>query len=301
MSVNGRRVFGLGVLTVAVSSASIAGSAAVILVALAGSASADGIMPTKAPPIAYTAAFDWSGFYVGGHVAYSLGQATSTLSDPNSTVVGNAFSSLYGGVQGGYNYVLPSRLLLGVEADFTFPNFEKYTDGLIFTGVTAQGTTVTDQIDYIATLRGRFGYAFDHWLIYGTGGFAWSQARFGETPGVVSDEDKILLTRTGWALGMGAEAAIAPNWTARIEYLYDHFGTAAGVFPSGTAYQSEFDIETLRLGLNYKLGVSNTNTPAIPNNNLWPLAPDSWNVHGQVTAIEQGYPPSREPTKPRIP
>ena len=60
---------------------------------------------------------------------------------------------------------------------------------MIFTGGTAQGTTVTDQIDYIATLRGRFGYAFDRWLIYGTGGFAWSQARFGETPGVASDED----------------------------------------------------------------------------------------------------------------
>ena len=61
-------------------------------------------------------------------------------------------------------------------------NFQTCADGLIFTGGTAQGTTVTDQIDYIATLRGRFGYAFDHWLIYGTGGFAWSQARFGETP-----------------------------------------------------------------------------------------------------------------------
>ena len=62
------------------------------------------------------------------------GHATSTLSDPDSTVSSNAFSSLYGGVQGGYNYVLPSRLLLGAEADITFPNFEKYTDGLIFTG-----------------------------------------------------------------------------------------------------------------------------------------------------------------------
>ena len=204
--------------------------------------------------------FDWSGWYVGGHVAYSLGRGTSTLSDPNPTVVGNSFSSLYGGVQGGYNYVFPSRLLLGAEADITFPNFQTYTDGLIFTGATSQGTTVTDQIDYIATLRGRFGYAFDHWLIYGTGGFAWSQARFGETPGVANEEDKILLTRTGWALGLGAEVAIAPDWTARIEYLYDRFGTVAGVFPSGTGYQSVFDIKTLRFGLNYKLGVSDADT-----------------------------------------
>src|SRR5579864_885351 len=263
--------------------------AGIALVAAARVAEA-GDLPVKAPPPAPVAYYDWTGFYVGGHVGYSMGRGTSTLSDPNPAVAGDSFSGLYGGVQGGYNYVFPSRLLLGAEANITFPNFEKYTDGLIFTGRTVQGTTVTDQIDYIATLRGRFGYAFDHWLIYGTGGLAWSQARFGETPGVTGDEDKIPLTRIGWALGLGAEVAIAPDWTARIEYLYDRFGTVAGVFPSGTGYQSVFDIQTLRLGLNYRLGVSSADTPAIPNNNLWPLAPGGWNVHGQFTAIEQGYP-----------
>ena len=272
----------------------MAGSTAAILVALAGSAGAvDGVMPTKAAPIPYAGAFDWTGFYVGGHVAYSLGRATSTLSDPDATVFSNGFSSLYGGVQGGYNYIFPSRVLLGAEADITFPNF--YENGATFRGGTAQGTTVTDQIDYIATLRGRFGYAFDHWLIYGTGGFAWSQARFGETPGIANDGDKILLTRTGWALGLGAEVAIAPDWTARIEYLYDRFGTVAGVFPSSTAYQSAFDMHTLRLGLNYKVGAADADTAANASSDPWPIARDSWNIHGQFTFIEQGYPAFHSP------
>ena len=288
----GRRVSGFGILVVAVSAAPIAGCTAAILVALAGSASAADL-PVKAPPPSPPSTYDWTGFYVGGHVAYSLGWGTSTLSDPNPTVVGDSFSSLYGGVQGGYNYVFPSRLLLGAEADITFPYF--YPDGTIFKGGTPQATAVTDQIDYIATLRGRFGYAFDHWLIYGTGGFAWSQARFGETPGVASDEDKILLTRTGWALGLGAEVAIAPDWTARIEYLYDRFGPVAGVFPSGTAYQSEFNVQTLRLGLNYKLGVADAGTSARPRNDPWPIAPDAWNIHGQFTFIDQGYPAFHSP------
>lgn len=75
MLVNRRRVFGLGALTVAVSAAPIAGSTAAILVALAGSAgAADGVMPTKAAPISSSAspAYDWSGFYAGGHVTYSI-------------------------------------------------------------------------------------------------------------------------------------------------------------------------------------------------------------------------------------
>ncbi len=266
--------------------------AGIALFALAGHAHAaelSGATPAKAPSAPPPAPdYDWTGFYVGGHVAYGMGGGTSTLSDPGPTVFSDAFSSLYGGVQGGYNYVFPSRLLLGAEADITFPYF--YQDGAIFTGQTPAGTTVSDQIDYIGTLRGRFGYAFDHWLIYGTGGFAWSQARFGETPGAASDEDKILLTRTGWALGLGAEVAIAPAWTARIEYLYDRFGTVAGVFPLGTAYQSAFDIGMLRLGLNYKLGAVNADAPASASNNPWPIAADRWNIHGQFTAIEQGYP-----------
>jgi high affinity Mn2+ porin len=265
--------------------------AGIALIAAARVAEA-GDLPVKAPP-APAPSYDWTGFYVGGHVAYSMGRATSTLTDASPSVVGNLFSSLYGGVQAGYNYVFPSRLLLGAEADITFPNF--FENGAIFTAGTIQGATVTDQIDYIATLRGRFGYAFDHWLIYGTGGLAWSQARFGETPGIASNEDKILLTRTGWALGLGAEVAIAPNWTARIEYLYDRFGTVAGVFPSGTSYQSVFDIQTLRLGLNYKLGAVGPDTPAGASNDPWPLAPGSWNVHGQFTFVEQGYPAFHSP------
>ncbi|MGA2895558.1 MAG: carbohydrate porin [Xanthobacteraceae bacterium] len=256
-------------------------------------------VPFKAPvqfkaPVA-PVPYDWTGFYVGGHAAFSVGRGTSTLSDPNPTGVGDSFSSLFGGVQGGYNYVLPSRLLLGAEADITFPNFEAYTNGVMFSGATPLGTTVTDQVDYIATLRGRFGYAFDHWLIYGTAGFAWAQATFGETPGLASAEDKILLTRTGWALGLGTEVAIARNWSARVEYLYDSFGSIAGVFPSGTGYQSAFDIQTLRVGLDYKLATPGGDTSTSASSDPWLLAPGSWNVHGQFTYVEQGYPAFHSP------
>ena len=253
---------------------------------------AGGEMPVKAPA-APAPFYDWTGFYVGGHVANSVGRANSTLSDPEPTASTNPFNSEYGGLQAGYNYVLPSRLLLEIETDITFPQF--FENGGIFTGGTAQGTTVTDQIDYIATLRGRFGYAFDHWMIYGTGGFAWSQARFGETPGVGGDEDKILLTRTGWALGLGAELAIAPGWTARVEYIYDRFGTVAGVFPSGTGYQSAFDIQALRLGLDRKLGSADADMAVNGSSDPWPIAFDRWNVHGQFTFVEQGYPAFHSP------
>ena len=50
------------------------------------------------------------------------------------------------------------------------------------------------------------------------------------TPGVTNPQDTILLTHTGWALGLGAELAIAPNWSARVEYLYNRFEPSAASF-----------------------------------------------------------------------
>jgi high affinity Mn2+ porin len=267
----------------------------VVVILCAGRVAAADIAPAKPTFIlsAVSSAFDWSGFYFGGHVGYSSGRGTSTLSDATPTSVGDSFSSLFGGIQGGYNYVLPSRLFLGVEADITFPYFQR--NGTIFQGNTSHGTTVTDEIDAIATWRARAGYALDRWLVYGTGGFAWSQARFGETPGIIDTEDKLTLPRLGWAFGLGAELAIAPEWTARIEYLNDRFGSAAGVFPSGTAYRSAFDIQTLRLGLDYKIGAQANKPPASASDDPWLLSTDIWNIHGQITAIEQGYPAFRSP------
>jgi high affinity Mn2+ porin len=254
------------------------------MVALVGSAAAEDV-----------SRFDWSGFYVGGHVAYGRGGTSNTLFDPEPIQSGRSFGSLYGGLQTGYNYVLPSRLLLGAEADISVPNFLE--NGLISGHTTARGTTVTDQIDYLATFRGRIGHAFDHWLIYGTGGFAWSQARLEETPGFASSVDKVLPTRTGWVAGLGAEVAIAPDWTARLEYLYDHLGRVTATFPSGTGYGSAFDLHMLRLGLNYKVDGSSMTaaTTKTAASDVWPIAPDNGNIHAQFTLIGQGYPAFHSP------
>ena len=54
--------------------------------------------------------------------------ANATLSDPigiSSQSATNPYSALFGGVQAGWEYVFPSRLMLGIEADFSFPNYEE--------------------------------------------------------------------------------------------------------------------------------------------------------------------------------
>ena len=246
-------------------------------------------MPLKALPIAN---YDWSGFYVGGHVGYGRGYGRNILSDPNPTA-GSSFGSLFGGLQFGYNYLLPSRLLLGIEGDISFPNY--LDDGIVASRSTPSGA-VTEKLDFVSTVRGRAGYAFDHWLFYATGGFAWSQARFLERSSLTGNEDKILRMRTGWALGAGAELAIAPGWTARLEYLYDRLGKASGTFPSGTGYESTtVDLNSVRLGLNRKLDWTGETPKSRDVGDPRAIDPYSWNVRGQLTLIEQGYPAFRSP------
>jgi high affinity Mn2+ porin len=247
-------------------------------------------MPVKAPLVA---PFDWSGAYFGGYVGYGRGHARSTMLDPDPSASSNSFGSLFGGMLVGYNVMLPSRLVLGVEFDMAFPNFLG-ADEVVSSRTTPQ-TDVAHKVDSIGSLRGRVGYAFDHWLVYATGGFAFSQARLLQTPGVVEDQDKILRVVTGPTVGAGAEWAFAPNWTARVEYLYSHLGTASGVFPSGTGYESAFDLHMLRLGLVRQLFRPDAPPASLARAGYPPIPDGTWNLHGQTTFIGQGYRAFRSP------
>jgi high affinity Mn2+ porin len=119
----------------------------------------------------------------------------------------------------------------GIEGDISFPS---YLDDGIVASRSTPASAATEKLDFVSTVRGRVGYAFDRWLFYATGEYAWSQARFLENSNSTGNEDKVLRMRTGWALGAGAEVAIAPGWTARLEYLYDHLGKASTGFESST-------------------------------------------------------------------
>ena len=246
-------------------------------------------MPLKAPPI--QSVFDWTGFYIGAHTGYSRGSSNAVLSDPASTATSNFFGGVIGGVQAGYNVRLPSGMLLGVEADITFPNY--LTSNSVVSSLATARSALTEQWDYVATARGRVGYATGPWLAYATGGLVWAGDRFLNSPAVGSDE-KILNTRLGWAAGGGVEYAFAPHWSARLEYLYSRFEKADIAFPSGAHYTSTLDFQALRLGLNRKIdwpGSGNL-TPKI---SLTDPESDRWEIHGQTTFLPQGYPAFRAP------
>jgi high affinity Mn2+ porin len=280
------------------------GSAALMTAALSDSArSAD----FKAPG-AVTAAYDWSGFYMGADVGFASGRSNWSTTQPGGpNMMGSldffhtfgAFDgsgSHFGGLHAGYNYMLPSRLMFGVEADVSFPSTLQGEQDLssAFIGT----ANYNDTIEMFGTVRGRIGYDISRWLYYLTGGFAWTYDQFtrtqftdsptGSAPaGAVETE---FLGRIGWTVGAGIEAPIAPGWTARLEYLYSRYGGASVTFPlGGQRFQSDLSTQEVRWGVNYKLGsyVSNWNVLTTPN----PPEGDGWSLHSQTTFAAQYAPP----------
>jgi high affinity Mn2+ porin len=277
----------------------------VVLCALAGSAAAADL-PVKAPPPATLAAYDWSGFYAGGHIGYAWG--TSDWSTPGNTGALNlsqpldAFAetgSFFEGLHAGYNYVLPNRIVVGGEVDTTFPAFRNL-NGLSIGGSTTFFSQVAGALETYAetmlasgTVRGRVGYAPGNWLFYATGGFAWTYDQLTLTQHATGNSEMPFLWRFGWAAGAGVEAPVAPHWTARLEYLFTDYGNRTVAFANNAQlFTSDFKLNQILAGVSYHFGEAASDTkyvaPGIPD-------ADIVNFHGQTTFTWQGYPAIRSP------
>ena len=263
-------------------------------------------LPVKAPPA--LADYDWTGFYVGGHIGLATGNSGWTLTPtgggaPVSGSFGlyqspNAFKesgSWFEGVQGGYNYMLRNRVVLGIEADGTFPTFPDPVTGLTTGGIssfTSSGFgagSFSENVLASGTVRGRIGYAPGHWLFYATGGLAWTYDQQTLTQNATGNTEDRFLWRFGWAAGVGVETAIAPHWTVRGEYLWTDFPSVAENFPlSGQRVSSGFSVNQFRLGLDYRF--DDPSRPAAFAPSRFVGAGDIFAVHGQATFVEQAYP-----------
>jgi outer membrane immunogenic protein len=219
-------------------------------------------MPIKALPIA--PAYDWSGFYIGGNIGGVWDHRTVTTNNiangvvPLSTGSGN-ISSVTGGGQIGFNYVVSPNWIIGVEADVSGAAL----DG---TGAITSTRTGTNQhhntLDVFGTARGRVGYAIDNVLLYGTGGFAWGDEKITRTQltgtfanATAGVAETATQTGLGWAAGAGIEWGFAPNWTTRAEYLHLDLGTQSFTFPlAQQRNDAKVELDAVRAGVNYKFG-----------------------------------------------
>jgi len=244
------------------------------------------------PPV--FASNSWKGFYFGGHVGYAFGTSSylsNPLGLPASGSIGlygmdGQFGPLYGGLQAGYNHVMPSGLMFGFAADFSFPDVMKSNLPVAFP--VAGPSEVNDHIEIFGSLRGRVGYAFGDYLVYAAGGFAYARDLVTSTDSF-GNVDSVYFWRPGWTAGGGIEVLLTPNWSSSLEYAFSDFARAGVAFPAaGEHYNSNLTLQTVQLGLNYRFAADPG--ASVPNAGILPSLND-WSIHGQSTIIGQGNAP----------
>jgi outer membrane immunogenic protein len=270
------RVWVSGVIIMKLVRSVVFGAAAIGLMAAVTSASADGMRSGSVKD--YAAPWSWSGCYFGFNVGYATGDVdVSWVANPvgypasgpavNAAAKGSlSDASPTFGVQAGCNRQWQS-LVFGVEGDF---NGLDLSDSRVV--AVPGGTFVNLQetsIDWLSTLRGRIGIAFDRVLVYGTGGVAWANVRFRDREdhatttlfgGASFNDVSVDKTKSGWVAGGGVEVALNQWLLLRGEWLHADLGSITSVSQNNpfaanqdiTHRHQDIIVDTYRLGLSAK-------------------------------------------------
>ena len=288
-------------------------SSAAIAAFVSGAALAADLPSRAAAPILVAPpAFTWTGFYVGTLTGYAFSdrQTVRTVGNNNGAggltdtqlnvalsrrppVIGLSQSDLTSvGGGGGYDYQFTpgAGLVVGAAADATYTDLERrrayFSPAQPANGFVPEISTFRQRLDYLTTLRGRVGYAFDRFLVYGTGGFAFGNVLyranfFRNTDAALVYAGRYDSIETGFVYGGGIEYAIPPDSflgkfnllsylnliqtravTVKVEYLHYDLGgrnvLVNNVLPGGPtgSYTSRFKTEgdIVRGGFTYRFG-----------------------------------------------
>lgn len=230
----------------------------------------------------------WTGLYGGGQIGHGWGDSdgqiegevekvferithTKALDDPTVTrgnitrdgALDDAYSTsnrgVLGGVHVGGNLQL-NMFVFGIEGSYDWSGVDGSTD--VAVGVRSQDvgvvipeptpvTTISSDIDDIASIRGRVGIANDKWMLYGTAGWAWADASvsvlarnpmatkfadvdFADNPltGGSFSSSKVL---NGYVIGGGVEYMITRQLSLRAEVLHYDLGSIKYAFEAEEA------------------------------------------------------------------
>jgi outer membrane immunogenic protein len=164
----------------------------------------------------------------------------------------------------------------GIEGDFLWTSIkgdDQVNSVNLYGGGTLPVTLFADQeVDWMSTIRGRYGRLCHNYNIYGTGGIAFgginsfAESDYTQIAGIffnASDDS----SRTGWTIGGGIEGGFEKlhhlsyggKMTWRVQYLYANFGTTEAVAPGSTPIppfeiKNTFSNSTnvIQFGLNYR-------------------------------------------------
>jgi outer membrane immunogenic protein len=280
------------------------GGVALITLGFVGAAVAAD-MPVKTPPQP-VAVNTWTGYYVGidfggingAHEGNNFSQSPGFGAGGGETydpvnLGPDSHWGAFGGIYAGYNWAVTPSWVIGVEGDWSKGMLGNTASDPVLTVLgglpavvgcttaggapTCNGVTMSDNLSWIATVRGRLGYTWGSMMLYGTAGGAFinqelSGAVFpNNSTGAINAIGRVgsiavsqSSNNTGWVAGGGIELMATANWLVRIEYLHYAFGTgttlssacslcvAGPLSGAGNFTWGSSSYDSVRAGLAYK-------------------------------------------------
>jgi outer membrane immunogenic protein len=257
------------------------------------------IVPAPGTRIAY----DWSGFYVGGHVGG--GWQTTGFSDPGAqaiivnccvlltganlpTAASDANGAgVIGGAQAGWMYQI-DRVVVGADVDFSGANMRgsgASTATAVPTSTVSYTESYNVQTRWTATSTATVGVTRDMLLFYGKAGAAFADNAYGlgvsgiganysptQTFSFASSTDRISV---GWTGGIGVKWALSDKLFVNAEYDLSDFGSATqsfsgnfnaipAAYPPGYSHAATFEPVFNQVISEVKVGLNYKFTSALP-------------------------------------
>lgn len=184
-------------------------------------------------------AVDWNGVYLGingggawGEVDWAYVNGPDADWDTDGGVVGATL---------GYNFQT-GPWVLGVEGDFDWADVSGAVD------CPNPAFSCESELDWMATLRARAGFATGRFLFFGTGGLALA----GMKVQTVFDDKHFGSTNTaaGWTAGVGAEVGLWDRWSTKLEWLYYDLGEDTYTVDNDIKVRASQQGSLVRVGLN---------------------------------------------------
>jgi len=212
---------------------------------------------------------DWAGPYVGIHAGRATSESDWTYDNANyfntlgPAVIGNDFSldpdGAVGGVHVGFNHQMGSWVV-GLEGSAALADVSERRPSPFFPTL----DTYHSEIDWLASVTGRAGYAWPSWLTYVKAGWAGADVDLALFDFVSLIEAKTSRWANGWTVGAGAEYRLSRQVSLGVEYDYLNLGLGnktvscpacgTGIGFGTPVVDGDIEVHSVTARLNYLIG-----------------------------------------------
>lgn len=200
-------------------------------------------MAVKAPIIVPIQAYNWTGFYMSVGAGGLWGDSDWVYT--NGTTPSHSFNNAIGSVSLGYQHQFGNigmggaAIVLGIEAAGTWA-FGDFNEGAACPNASF---TCQTKITGLFTAGGKLGLAWQNFMLYGTGGYAYGQVNT-RTPSVATGVafDYTDRYQDGWYAGAGldwmAHKTRAVDVIVGVEYQHVDLGNRLHIAPLASEWRT---------------------------------------------------------------